>query len=934
MTGTEKMVKNKSRVKNRFIFFSVVLFLAILIAGSITFVLSMRQIVRTNKGIELSQLLEIEKIWLESTVNADIAMVLKMADSPLLRQFFRNPEHIFYSDIAMMEFNSFRGFFSEGYEIFWISDTDKIFHMDNNESYKLDPYDPENYWYHMTLYETELYNFNINYNPDLDAIKLWINAPVFDLDDTPIGILGTGINITEFTDRIYRTIKDRGEMYFFNTHGEITGATDIDLVRYKVHIHDVMDHLVVDVMEFIVDLNPGDKKVFSTSRGEVAVGTIPLLDWYSIVFMPDRISDFDNSMTAFFLVVFILILIIFIVFNIFIAGYLRSLRKTMDSLEVASNAKSTFLTNMSHEIRTPMNAIIGITDIMMQNDDLPDKMTEGLNKIYGSCDLLLGIINDILDFSKIEAGKLDVKHDLYFFASLINDSVHLNTMRIKEKPIEFELIVDENVPKKLLGDELRINQILNNLLSNAFKYTESGKITLSITSEPVSDDNITLIFNVTDTGHGMTEQQLEVLFDEYTRFNEGKRTVEGTGLGLAITHRLITLMSGEIHVESEPGKGTSVIVRLPQECIDSEVLGPEIADNLRSFYVNYLTRSKRSHIEYEPMPYGKVLIVDDVETNIYVAAGLFEMYDLQIETVMSGFEAVEKIKQNKIYDIIFMDHMMPDLDGMETTCILRDMGYSNPIIALTANAVAGQADVFLQNGFDDFISKPIDIRQMNAVLMKFIYDKQTPETIASARTSIKITPPPPDTDDNTGDNTVINKVLLESFIRDAVKTVETIDELKDRSGFPTEDDLRQLTITIHGIKGALGNLGEKNLSEKARYLEEACRTGNTESISTDLPGFYEDLKILTEKLKPDQTDKNGQNEKDVYDDPKNIISILAAIQNMCADYNRRGALDLISDTERCSEKTRSVLDNVQELVLQSEYDEAEIVVSDYIKSIL
>jgi len=413
----------------------------------------------------------------------------------------------------------------------------------------------------------------------------------------------------------------------------------------------------------------------------------------------------------------------------------RDLEYAAKTAETANRAKSLFLANMSHEIRTPMNAILGITEIMIQSEALPKEIEEGLSKIYNSGDLLLGIINDILDFSKIEAGRLDIMPVQYKVANMLNDSVHLNMMRIDSKPIEFELQIDENIPAKLFGDELRIKQILNNLLSNAFKYTDSGKVTLSVSYESgQSEDEAILVLGVQDTGHGMAKEQLKTMFDEYTRFNNEKSiTVEGTGLGLAITQRLLNLMGGTMHVESEPGKGSLFVMKLPQKTVDYDVLGGELAENLKQFRLNYMTQKKIFKTVRDPMPYGSVLIVDDMETNLFVAKGLMKFYQLQIDTAVNGYEAIEKVKEGKVYDIIFMDHMMPGMDGIEATGNIRSLGYTSPIIALTANAVTGQADIFMQNGFDAFISKPIDRRQLNSILNKFVRDKQPPEVIEAAR---------------------------------------------------------------------------------------------------------------------------------------------------------------------------------------------------------
>ena len=395
--------------------------------------------------------------------------------------------------------------------------------------------------------------------------------------------------------------------------------------------------------------------------------------------------------------------------------------------QAASRSKSVFLANMSHEIRTPLNAILGITELLLQRASLPTETAEGLEKIYSSSELLLGVLNDILDFSKIAADKIDIMPGRYKVANMIGDTMRLNMMRINNKSVDFELHIDENIPANLVGDIFRIKQILNNLLSNAFKYTAAGKVTLSVTAEAIpGKEEVMLVFVVRDTGCGMTKTQLGNIYEEYARFNHGGNiAIEGTGLGLLITQSLVNRMNGEIHIESEPGGGSIFSIRLPQKTVDMEALGKATAAKLRNFRTNYQPIKKKRQLAREPMPYGSVLIVDDVEMNLYVAEGLMKPYKLQTDTAMSGWEAIEKIQSGKVYDIVFMDHMMPEMDGMETTKYLRDMGYNAPIVALTANAVTGQADVFLQNGFDDFIPKPIDIRQLNSVLNKLIRDKQS-----------------------------------------------------------------------------------------------------------------------------------------------------------------------------------------------------------------
>ena len=910
MTANKTAGKKSSRLKNKFVIFSAIVFLVILVIGSLVYVSSMRQIIRTSKVVELTQMLDIERIWIEGMLNADVSMVLKMASSPLIGRHFSDPEDERLQEEAIKEMDSFRRFFSEGYEIFWINDSDRIFHIDGSDPYEMNVDAPENYWYNMTLYGDEEYNFNINYNPSLGAFKLWINAPVFNESHYPVGMLGAGIDLVMFTERINNSFQNRGLMYYFNSLGEITNALDLEPVKNKEHINDELYITGLNILELAKSLEHGETGHFQTQRGEVVIGTIPLLGWYTVAYSPDSISDYDTVMSTFFIIVLVLMLAIFIIFNLFIDRYLRSLSRTMESLEIASKAKSTFLANMSHEIRTPMNAIMGVTDIMMQSESLSEAMAEGLNKISGSCDLLLGIINDLLDFSKIETGKLDVVPVQYHLAGFINSSVHLNMLRIKDKPIEFALEIDENVPAKLIGDELRVKQLLNNLLSNAFKYTEEGKVTLYVTFEPHTDKNKgILVLTVEDTGCGMTNEQLEELFEEYARFTKDHmHTVEGTGLGLTITQRLLTLMDGDIRINSEPGVGTTASVRLPQELVDEEVLGKEISDNLRQFYISYLKKKRQARIEYDSMPYGNVLIVDDVETNLYVAEGLMKLYNLQVETTMHGYEAIEKVKAGNVYDIIFMDHMMPGMDGIEITNRIRDLGYTGPIVALTANAVLGQADIFLECGFDDYISKPIDLRRLNTCLLKFIKDKKPPEVIEAHQSTV-------------------DPLLIDSFIRDASKSANLLDKLLTDPDFNDLDNMRLFIITIHGMKSSLGNIGETKLSEAAARLEDLGRSGNHELIVKDAPLFLDDLHALLEKMQPSH--------KNILegDDPDDLSDRLLELMEMCVQYNRKGALSIIADIKTCSAKTGTILEQIKEHVLSSDYDEAEAIATRYANEI-
>jgi signal transduction histidine kinase/CheY-like chemotaxis protein len=399
----------------------------------------------------------------------------------------------------------------------------------------------------------------------------------------------------------------------------------------------------------------------------------------------------------------------------------------------ASEAKSKFLANMSHEMRTPLNAVIGLSELSLRNDKAPPAVEENLEKIYSSALILLGIVNDLLDISKIESGKFEILCADYHLPSFINDTINLNIVRLGSKPVSFHLLIDENLPSRLNGDELRIKQIFNNLLSNAFKYTQEGKVEWMIRAErdPPGGDTVWLISEIRDTGIGIKAEDREKLFTDYERLDTKKnRNLEGTGLGLALTKNMAEFMQGSITVQSEYGKGSVFTVRLRQRYVDGETIGPKLAENLGKFRYADAKLSRNIGLERIQMPYARVLVVDDIDINLDVAQGLLEGYGMKVDRALSGWDAVEMVRREDVrYNAIFMDHMMPVMDGIETVKIIReaiDSEYARtvPIIALTANALAGSVEMFLNNGFQDFLSKPIEILRLDAVVRRWVRDKE------------------------------------------------------------------------------------------------------------------------------------------------------------------------------------------------------------------
>jgi len=905
----------------RFIVFSVALYCAIVVAGSLAFTFSMRQIVRDNKDNELIQLLELKRVKLETSVDNEISHAMLIADSPLIKGFFADTENPELRKFAFDEFAAYRQAFGSG-TIFWISDLDKQFYFNDLDPTDLDPDNPEYYWYNMTLYTaTELgYNFNINYNADLDVTNLWINAPVFDDSGKPLGIIGTGIDLTTFIDMIYADYTGSEEVFFFNSAGEITGARDVRLVAEKKSINEELISSGMDILGLAKAMDKGASLTLELPTGGIAISSIPLLEWYSVAVFSYSYADYDSAMTILFFVTLFVLLFVLVIFNIFIARLLKPMRLSMEEAEAANQAKSAFLSTMSHEIRTPLNAILGLTEIQLQKDSLDLDVRDGLEKVFASGDMLLGIINDILDLSKIESGKLELLSQAYEVAGLIGDTVQLNIMRIGSKPIEFELSTDENMPACLFGDELRIKQILNNLLSNAFKYTARGTVKMTVTSKNIegSANEVMLVVKVSDTGQGMTKDQVDKLFDAYSRFNlDANRTTEGTGLGMSITRNLLHMMYGEIAIESIPGRGSIFTVRIPQARIGTEALGNELVQELSRFKTGGIAHLKRAQISYDPMPYGSVLVVDDVETNLFVAEGLLSPYDLNVETANSGFIAIDKIKAGSKYDIIFMDHMMPKMDGIETTKILRGLGYEHPVVALTANAVAGQADVFLSNGFNDFISKPIDIRNLNTILNKLVRDKQPPEVIEEARALAKAKRLQPQ---EVEEKNEINLRYAEVFVRDARKALVVLERFTGGSGPYGEEDIREYTINTHGMKSALGNIGKKDLSAIAARLEALGRDSNLEAIISETPAFVDSLRAFADELTPKE---EPAGEEPAVQDFSRLSDVLLKIKAACGQYDESAAEEALAELKGVSwtQQIKDLLEKIDELLLHSEFDE-------------
>jgi len=571
--------------------------------------------------------------------------------------------------------------------------------------------------------------------------------------------------------------------------------------------------------------------------------------------------------------------------------------KAKAQVEIAAEsniAKSRFLARMSHEIRTPISAVLGISEIELRRPNLPKYMEESLSRVNKAAKLLLGIINDILDLSKIEAGKMDLLQEPYDIANLINTITQLQLTRLLDKDIEFKVKIDENLPATLVGDSLRIEQAVNNILSNAIKYTESGFVELFIGGK--KQDNVFMLqIIVKDSGLGMNQVQLSQLnrYNEYVRFHEkAHRNISGTGLGIPIVFNLINMMNAEMQIDSEVDKGTTVTINIPQHVSGKELLDKETAEKLEEFQAEASFMNK---VQFTPeaMPYGSVLVVDDVETNLFVAQGYLSFYDLKIETCISGYEALEKIRQGMVYDIIFMDHMMPGMDGIETMLAIRAEGYKKPIIALTANAMIGMAEEFIKTGFDDFISKPIQSDILNNLLEKHVKEKASPEIIEAFKavySSDERFYEPSENDINEIGADLMENLRLD-FVKKQKNVIEEICETIDMG------DVKTAILKIHNLKGLAALIHEESLSKEAENFERLLDRGKTPSkddikkLETHLSPVIE---AIEKQKKPTITERMRAMPK------KDILELLCKLKPLLKQ-RKSECFDLLEDLKKLPE---------------------------------
>ncbi len=580
--------------------------------------------------------------------------------------------------------------------------------------------------------------------------------------------------------------------------------------------------------------------------------------WFLLAYIPENDLLANRSIDWLLLGIATLGFLALLIFNyIVMMIYNRKLSEAALQANQANEAKSYFLSTMSHDIRTPMNAILGLNEMILR-DSGDDNVRMFSESIRTAGRTLLGIINDILDFSKIEAGKMEIINVDYSVASLLNDLVNMVQKKAEDKGLSFNLDIDRDIPMTLNGDEIRIKQVIINILSNAVKYTKQGSVTFSVHAQKHQEkpDVVVLMVSVSDTGIGIKPEDLGRLFAAFERIDEKiNRNIEGTGLGMAITQRFLDMMGSHLEVQSKYGEGSVFSFDLEQKVVKWDSIG----DFEEAFKTSL--RERKNYHEKFTAPEARVLVVDDTPVNLTVFVNLLKRTGLQIDTAESGDECIS-LFEKRHYDAIFLDHMMPDKDGIETLMEMKAIKDSpntgTPVICLTANAISGMREVYTRAGFDDYLTKPIDAEKLEAMLLQYLPGEKVALTEGDTEKDVAAAS---DENELPGFLYDLKELDIESGIdycgdsEDYLMALEMYLESVEKKAdeiekYWAERDIKNLTIKVHALKSSSRSIGALKLGEFAARLEKAGNSGDLETLEKELQELLSVYRQLGRDLEP------------------------------------------------------------------------------------
>ncbi len=800
-----------------------------------------------------------------SSLNEPIIVAQTMACDDFLSDFLQDEKNL-DEDEAIEIMQSYLSGIKSGLEYdsaFLVSEGTHRYYAYDGLNKIVDPVnDDHDIWYSIFIDKNKPYDLDV----DSDEVNkgvwtVFVNARIEDENGYLLGVCGVGVQMTNLQELFLECENEYNvKINLVDSNGLVQVDTE------DINIENAW--LDTDVLS---SREVGEYSYQNTGNNEFAVSKyVEYLGWYLVVRSATAsISHEFFNIILLNVVLFLLVMGSLILLIAIIMSHSKKERDARENLLIvseravaASEAKSSFLSSMSHEIRTPINAVLGMNEMILRETN-DSKIKEYSSNIKSAGKTLLTLINSILDFSKIEEGKMEIIPVDYETASLVGNIIMSVEERAEAKGLEFITEIDENLPSRLNGDDVRILQVVMNLLSNAVKYTDEGHVKLTIREAERDEGKTDIFFCVEDTGIGIRKEDLPRLFESFERLDEVKNHgIEGTGLGMSIVTNLLKMMGSEIRVESDYGKGSSFYFVISQKIVDASPMG----DHTKAFSVESAGSSEKLHA-----PKADVLVVDDNSMNLKVAENLLGLFGIRPKLAASGEEALKCVNTKK-YQLILLDHMMPHMDGIETLEKMRadNMLYKETkVVALTANAINGAREEYLAAGFDDYLSKPIEVKALEEILRKWL-----PASVITDDEAIEFSEdgeimefaPSGDESDSaeTGEfvdwlrkagfdtksamtycagDAAFYRELLDDYITYRDEKIAELDK-----SFEAED-WKDYSVRIHALKSVSRTIGASSLGEKAFELEKASKEGNAEFVKANYPDFIKAYKAVTEIIR-------------------------------------------------------------------------------------